>query len=447
MHGLLSAPRTRREFLRQMFLSAGALSAPAWLAACEGSPVPAGGVAGRSGNSRFAGLGPLQPADANGLMLPEGFSSRVVAVSGQPAALGSNYVWHTFPDGGATYPTADGGWVYTSNSEVPGGAPGGISGGCGALRFDAQGNVVDSYSILSGTRGNCAGGKMPWGTWMSCEETPDGLVYECDPFAAGNGVVRPMLGVFNHEAVAVDPLQRVFYLTEDAGAGRFYRYVPDAADWPAGASRPALEPGMGRLQVARFVALAPDQVPPAEFDVAQPQAIVWDDVVSPELAQATVRAGLAAAPGTPFDGGEGLWYRNGLVYFSTKGDSRIWVLDVTAQTIEAIYDFASAAPENAILTGVDNLTVSEFGDVLVAEDGGDMDLCVILPDRNLLRLLKASDASAGTPAESELTGPAFSPDGTRLYFSAQRNGRNGAPGNGITFEVTLPFSACPTREC
>jgi secreted PhoX family phosphatase len=37
-------------------------------------------------------------------------------------------------------------------------------------------------------------------------------------------------------------------------------------------------------------------------------------------------------------------------------------------------------------------------------------------------------------SDSELTGPAFSPDGSRLYFSSQR-------GNlvGITYEVRGPF--------
>ena len=37
---------------------------------------------------------------------------------------------------------------------------------------------------------------------------------------------------------------------------------------------------------------------------------------------------------------------------------------------------------------------------------------------------------------SEVTGPAFSPDGTRLYFSSQR-GSDGT--TGITYEVTGPF--------
>ncbi|HBV22011.1 MAG TPA: hypothetical protein DEF07_09880, partial [Nitrosomonas sp.] len=38
----------------------------------------------------------------------------------------------------------------------------------------------------------------------------------------------------------------------------------------------------------------------------------------------------------------------------------------------------------------------------------------------------------------EITGPAFSPDGSRLYFSSQR-GISGKPEDGITFEITGPF--------
>jgi secreted PhoX family phosphatase len=39
---------------------------------------------------------------------------------------------------------------------------------------------------------------------------------------------------------------------------------------------------------------------------------------------------------------------------------------------------------------------------------------------------------------SEITGPAFSPDGTRLYFSSQR-GTSGSVLDGITYEITGPF--------
>lgn len=444
----LRAQLSRRDVLRRIFWSTGAVASASALSACgNGSSAalmvppasPAPGSAAPAPTSRFANLGPLQSPDANGLMLPMGFTSRVVAVSGLPPLTTKAFLWHPAPDGGATYQTADGGWVYTSNSEVP---SAGDLGGCGALRFDKDGVLIDAYSILTGTTGNCAGGKTPWGTWMSCEEFASGEVWECDPFKAGQGKVITALGKFNREAVAVDDVNKIIYMTEDASSGRFYRFIPTAADWPMGAARPALLEG--KMQVLRYMELATNVAPGTDFNVEMVRPVVWDDVVMPLQPQATVRAGLGAmAPGTPFRGGEGLWYYQGLVYFSTKGDNRIWCYDHPAQALECIYDFNTAKPENKILSGVDNLTLTETGEVLVAEDGGDMDICVILPDRNLVRLVKASD----TFGQSEITGPAFSPDGTRLYFSAQRNGRNGVPGPGITFEVTLPFSVCPSGTC
>ena len=92
-----------------------------------------------------------------------------------------------------------------------------------------------------------------------------------------------------------------------------------------------------------------------------------------------------------------------------------------------LYDRATAA--NQVLRGVDNLTVTCCGDVLVAEDGDDMQIVVILPDGTLKVLVQIEGH-----ADSEITGPAFDPSGTRLYFSSQR-----APGGAMTFEVTGPF--------
>lgn len=409
----------RRDFLRQLFWTAGACGLASLGLPSRARAQPA--------SFDFASLGPLREPDANGLCLPAGFSARIVAVSGEKPCAAATHVWHTFPDGGATFPAADGGWVYVNNSEVPVGL-----GGVGALRFDAAGQVVGSRRILAGTSTNCAGGATPWGTWLSGEETSVGRVWECLPFGkASQAAVRPALGVFKHEAVAVDPLNKVLYLTEDEGDGRFYRFVCSATDWPEGAERPALK--AGRLQVLRFKGLPDNTYPPADFDVTRAQPVEWVDVRSPAVAQSVVRGLLGKqSPGTVFKGGEGLWYFNGVVYFSTKGDNRIWAFEPATQSLQVIYDFASADPVNRVLSGVDNLTVSQRGDVLVAEDGGNMELCVILPDRSvkvLLRLIGQDD--------SELTGPAFSPDGRRLYFNSQRGGRRGS-GLGITYELTLP---------
>lgn len=418
----------RREFLRQLFWSAGALGATsmAWSGLAQAAAPASGPASSPAPGFDFSTLGPLREPDALGLALPAGFTARVVAVSGERPVPGAS-IWHTYPDGGATFAAPDGGWAYANNSEVLLGG-----GGVSALRFDRHGQVVGAHRILNGTSANCAGGATPWGTWLSAEETPLGRVWECLPFgSASQAAARPALGIFRHEAVAVDPLHRTLYLTEDEGQGRFYRFVCSESDWPASAARPALK--SGRLQVMQIDGVAANQVPPDEMDLARPRHVRWVDVSSPGLPQSVVRGALGdKAPGTVFRGGEGLWYFNGVVCFSTKGDNRIWALETATQQLQVIYDFATASPADRVLSGVDNLTVSRRGDVLVAEDGGNMELCVILPDRRVKVLLRVTGQD-----ESEITGPAFSPDGTRLYFNSQRGGRQGA-GLGITYEVKLP---------
>lgn len=403
----------RRDFLRYSAALAGTtvVGGSLWQEALAGFPAQGGP----------GPYGPLQPPDANGLRLPAGFSSRVVARSMQEVIPGSGFVYPILPDGGACFADGDG-WIYVANSEFDNAGPSNpVVSGVTAIQFDAAADITDAYKILNDTRLNCAGGATPWDTWLSCEEVPPGVVWECDPWGVHPAVERLGMGRFRHEAAAADRDGRCFYLTEDEPDGAFYRFVPDVWDesrdvWP----NPTL--ASGTLYFAEVVA---GQV--TWLEVPDPDPDVFSNPTRSQLAD----KGGVPTPATPFDGGEGIVYRSGHVYFSTKGDNRIWDYETITGAISVLYD--DDLDPQVQLTGVDNVAVSDSGDLVIAEDKGDVpqQLVLITPQGIASALVEISHEL------SEIAGPAWNPAGTHLYFSSQRG--PGPGGVGITYEVTGPF--------
>lgn len=426
------------------------------------------------------------------LHLPEGFEYRSFHDTETPVVLDDGTNLPGRHDGMAAFRGPNGNYLLVRNHEVngPGPAFGDAAqaydpmaqGGTTTIEVTRYGEVVRSFTSLNGTQMNCSGGPMPWGSWITCEETVNGPDVAADftgvpnvPLTQRHGFIfevpkngqsdrQPITsaGRFAHEAVAFSPHEGALYLTEDnfGYASGFYRYLPRRNPLFTG----KLD-NRGRLQALR-VKGRPNAHLEGTQDPGATYHVDWVDIDDPnpafpytpgEPAPTTNDAALNYVGQQGWSQGsaffsrlEGSAYDHGVVYFCStqgggpaetgvgpysdgygNGHGQVWAYHTRYKLLRLVYQ--SPGPDT--LDFPDNVTTSPRGTLVVCEDNtNDNYLRGLTPRGHLFDIaLNRLVSSTGTPRyNDEFAGSTFSPDGHTLFVNIQAS-------RGLSFAIWGPW--------
>lgn len=446
---------TRRRASRRDFLGLG-LGSVAALAVAPSAAL----AAARAEGGPFGAVAP----DPNGVVdLPPGFTYKVLSLEGTPMSNGAPLPGDH--DGMAAFRGRRDTTVLVRNHELRVGdanpvqganpydpaAPGGTT----AVVLDDDLNIVQQYVTSSGSLNNCAGGATPWGTWITCEEdrtTNHGYCFEVDPGDPENTISKTPIrgmGFFSHESVDIDPRTGIVYLTEDDFRGTIpadpsteidgdpafrssflYRFIPNNRRGRPG----ALLEG-GKLQALAIVE------GPRNADLwtqRQRFRTRWLDVKPEEphddaLAKGCVR--FTRLEGSHFAGGA-FWFddtsggeaRRGQVFRlipgGRSGDGEDDDDDDGPARGDILELFLESTGENQ-LDMPDNVIVTPWGDVWLAEDGDGINRVMGITPRGTVYEFARNNL------DSEFAGPTFAPDGQTFFVNVQ------SPSNGLGFTLAI----------
>jgi hypothetical protein len=414
---------------------------------------------------KAVGYGELFPTAAKNtgetlLALPKGFEYTVIGKKGDKLADGNPTP--RAHDGMATF-DGRGELRIIRNHEVANKLP--ISGAAiGANPYDESAGggtttlvinpktrlIERDFVSLSGTLVNCAGGRTPWGSWLSCEETTWGQTkfkdargneiggfakphgYCFDVSASANNALPPVplkaMGRFVHEAVAVDPKTNIVYLTEDNNPSGFYRFLPNRSK--------RLAEG-GTLQILT-VKDKPNFDTRKNLQNGATMTATWATIDNPDPSEADIDNLAVYKEGAKkgaaiFARLEGAFADlKGRIYFvsTSGGDAKggqIWLYERTSRD-EGRLTLVFESPDRAVLDMPDNICLHPKNDLIFMCEDGDYAGVMGTPE-SYLRILTADGKIADFAKNivpgllsSEFAGSTFTRDGKTLFVNLQAVG-------------------------
>jgi secreted PhoX family phosphatase len=424
------------------------------------------------------------------LHVPEGFRYRSFHDTETPVVLDDGTTLPGRHDGMGAFKGRGGDIVLVRNHEInnPGPAFGSAArepydaqarGGTTTVTVSRYGEVKHAYTSMNGTQMNCSGGRMPWGSWITCEETvngpdvapdftgapnvsltrPHGYIFEVPVRGGADNEPVTAAGRFTHESVAYDPHSGYLYLSEDSFEfpSGFYRYKPRRDPMRTG----RLD-NRGRLQM-----MAVKRRPNLHLEADQQRGATyeceWVDIDDPAPSfpytpgleapttndDATVHVPSQgwAQGAAYFSRLEGTVYDDGAVYFSStqgggdaetelgphaidgygNGFGQIWAYYPKWNVLRCVYQ--SPGPDT--LDFPDNVTTSPRGTLVVCEDHDNDNYLRGLTRRGELFDIALNRMVSSTGAvryNDEFAGSTFSPDGHTLFVNIQASA-------GLTFAI------------